>query len=172
MEHSLEKKLRIVNQLRSGHPLKTLCKEEHLDCQMVRNWLQRYEKYGVDGLAKRTKLHLFSPEEKEKIIIEHCEKGISLQQLSLEYNVDRSTIKSWLQIIRRGGSLYHVEQYLLKLPTHMARPKKKEPQTELEKLQYENLRLRAENALLKKVKALVEEEEARGRLNGQEPSAN
>ncbi|MBS7352933.1 MAG: hypothetical protein KIG87_07835, partial [Muribaculaceae bacterium] len=34
-----------------------------------------------------------------------------------------------------------------------ARPKKREPQTELEKLQAENLRLRAENALLKKVKA-------------------
>ena len=32
----------------------------------------------------------------------------------------------------------------------MARPKKREPQTELEKLQTENLRLRAENALLKK----------------------
>ena len=29
-------------------------------------------------------------------------------------------------------------------------PKKREPQTELEKLQAENLRLRAENALLKK----------------------
>ena len=34
----------------------------------------------------------------------------------------------------------------------MPRPKKKEPQTELEKLQAENLRLRAENALLKKVR--------------------
>lgn len=32
----------------------------------------------------------------------------------------------------------------------MSRPKKKEPQTELEKLQAENLRLKAENALLKK----------------------
>ena len=51
----------------------------------------------------------------------------------------------------------------------MARPKKKEPQTEL---QVENLRLRAENALLKKVKALVEEQEARARLNGQKPSTN
>ena len=34
----------------------------------------------------------------------------------------------------------------------MARPKKKKTQTELEKLQAENLRLRAENALLKKVR--------------------
>lgn len=48
----------------------------------------------------------------------------------------------------------------------MARSKKKEYQTELEKLQAENLRQRAENALLKKVKALVEEQETRARLNG------
>lgn len=54
----------------------------------------------------------------------------------------------------------------------MGRPKKKEPQTELEKLQAENLRLRAENALLKKVKVLVEEKQARARLNGQKPSTN
>ena len=46
----------------------------------------------------------------------------------------------------------------------MARSKKKEYQTELEKLQAENLRQRAENALLKK--ALVEEQETRARLNG------
>ena len=45
----------------------------------------------------------------------------------------------------------------------MARSKKKEYQTELEKLQAENLRQRAENALLK---ALVEEQETRARLNG------
>lgn len=90
-----------------------------------------------------------------------------MQELSLRYDVDRSTIKSWLRKARTGGSLYRIKQ-----PSPMARPKKKEPQTELEKLQAENLRLRAENALLKKVKALVEEQEARARLNGQKPSTN
>ena len=54
----------------------------------------------------------------------------------------------------------------------MARPKKKEPQTELEKLQAENLRLRAENALLKKVQTLVEEQKAQARRSGQKPSTN
>ena len=54
----------------------------------------------------------------------------------------------------------------------MGRPKKREPETELERLQAENARLRAENALLKKVKALVEEREARERMSGQKPSKN
>ena len=41
----------------------------------------------------------------------------------------------------------------------MGRTKKKEPVTELEKLQRENELLRAENAYLKKLKALVTERE-------------
>jgi cell division protein FtsB len=54
----------------------------------------------------------------------------------------------------------------------MARLKKKDEMTELEKLQYENLRLRAELDLLKKVKALVEERERRLKETGRKPSAD
>ena len=56
----------------------------------------------------------------------------------------------------------------------MGRPKKKalEEMTELERLRYENEYLKAENALLKKVKALVEEEEKRQREAGRKPSKN
>ena len=52
----------------------------------------------------------------------------------------------------------------------MGRPRKKEPQTELEKLQARVQWLEAENALLKKVKALMEEEESRQRGSGHRPS--
>ena len=167
MKHTLEEKRDIVRQIKRGRPLSSLCKALHLDCHMVRDWLQRYEKYGGQGLRIRTPKYHFNTQKKERIIWEHTKKRISLQELSLRYDVDRSTIKSWLRKARTGGSLYRIKQ-----PSPMARPKKKEPQTELEKLQAENLRLRAENALLKKVKALVEEKKARARENGQEPSTN
>lgn len=56
----------------------------------------------------------------------------------------------------------------------MGRPKKKtlDEMTELESLRYENEYLKAENALLKKVKALVEEREYRLRAIGRKPSKN
>ena len=56
----------------------------------------------------------------------------------------------------------------------MGRPRKKKPEemTELELLQLRVKELEAENALLKKVKALVEEREARLREIGQKPSKN
>ena len=52
----------------------------------------------------------------------------------------------------------------------MGRPKKQAPQTELERLRYENEYLRAEVALLKKVRALVEEREKRLHEIGRKPS--
>ena len=52
----------------------------------------------------------------------------------------------------------------------MGRPKKKEPQTELERLQAENLRLKAENALLKSEG--LSRKKAQALLNGHGPSTN
>ena len=74
--------------------------------------------------------------------------------------------------VRSGGSLFDIKKRGRPAQNPMARPKKKEQLTELEKLQAENLRLRAENALLKKVRTLVEKEKFRSRLNGQKPSTN
>lgn len=98
-------------------------------------------------------------------------KGIPLHEICLRYNLSRSTVECWKRKIRKGLSLENKRRG--RPPKNpMARPKKKEPQSGLEKLHAENPRLRAENALLKKVKALVEEQEARARLNGQKPLTN
>ena len=172
MKHGFEEKLSVISEITCGKGLKTVCRERHLDRHEVRSWVARYRAYGEDGLRKSTRCHHFTAAEKEKIVLEHIQKGVPLSHLSLHYDVHRSTIKSWWRTIRAGGSLYDVKRRGRPPKDPMARPKKKEPQTELERLQAENLRLRAENALLKKVKALVEEQEARARLNGQKPSTN
>ena len=52
----------------------------------------------------------------------------------------------------------------------MRRSKRPEPQTELERLQRENEYLRAENALLKKVRTLMQEKRNRRVGIGQSPS--
>ena len=148
----------------------TLCKELGLDRKMVRSWYLRYKKYGEKGLCVMSPNH-HTATEKLAIVQEFQEKGVTLQELSLKYDLSRATIQSWARRYRAGLPLENSKRGRPPKP-HMSRPKKKEPQTELEKLQAENLRLRAENALLKKVKALVEEQEARARLNGQKPSTN
>ncbi len=172
MKHEFEEKLEVVRKILSGRSQRSVCQEHHLDAHAVYIWLLRFKAYGKAGLRQPTGQHSLTAEEKERIVLEHTEKGVSLSRLSLQYNLNRETIKSWLRTVRRGGSLYDVKQRGDPKKDPMARPKKKEPQTELEKLRAENLRLRAENALLKKVRALVEEQEARARLNGQKPSTD
>jgi hypothetical protein len=54
----------------------------------------------------------------------------------------------------------------------MGRPKKKQPETELEKLEEELRYLRAENAYLKKVKTLVQERLLRESGKQSKPSKN
>ena len=164
--HNFEERLNIVSRLQSGESLESLCKDLKIDKKMVRLWYLRYKKYGEEGLRGIRYSH-YTADEKFVIVKKFVEKGITLQELCLQYDLSRSTIKSWVRMYRQGLSL---ENRKKGRPLGMARPKKKEAQTELERLKAENLRLRAENALLKKVKALVEEQEARARLNGQKPS--
>ena len=113
-----------------------------------------YKKYGKAGLCRKKNNYL-SPEGKKRLIRLHEEKGVSLRSIYTAYDISPSVFKCLLIKVRAHGysSLY---EYMKrgrppKVPS-MARSKKKEPQTELEKLQAENLRLRAENALLKKVR--------------------
>ena len=172
MKHEFEEKLDVVRKILSGRCQRSVCIEHRLDVHAAYSWLLRYKAHGEDGLRQPAERRHLTAEEKVRIVSEHMEKGVSLSRLSLQYDLSRETIKSWLRTVRSGGSLYDVRQRGDPKKDPMARPKKKEPQTELEKLQAENLRLRAENALLKKVKALVEEQEARARLSGRKPSTD
>ncbi len=100
-------------------------------------------------------------------------KRLSLQEASEKYGVSSCSIRSWVKIARsQGYAELYFHQRRIGLLRDMGRPKKKtlEQMTELERLKYENEILRIENALLKKVKALVEEREARLYAIGHKPS--
>ena len=136
----------------------------------VSEWLNLYKLEGESGLQKRP-MKRANFEEKCKIVCEYAEKGVPLHRICAENHVSRSAVESWIRIYKKGG--YEALRAIKPLGTGrkgMGRPKKKEPQTELERLRYENEYLRAENALLKKVRALMEEREKRLHEIGRKPS--
>lgn len=168
-KHSFEEKLNIVSQINNGHPLEPLCRVHGLDDKMVREWVRKYDLYGESGLHKRVNVRA-TPEFKENAVRLVIEKCISLPEVALLQDVSSSALKCWVKTQGYAGLLIQKERGRpLKA---MGRAKKHIPITELEKHQTENARLRAENALLKKVKALVEEREARKRMSGYKPSKN
>ena len=116
-----------------------------------------------------------SYEEKCKIVREYKESNLTLYQLSVKYGISNSTISVWVKLAERGGygALESHKSRQSKTGKRMVkRLPKEEYEKENERLRKENERLRLENLLLKKVRALVEEREARDRAIGRKPSKN
>lgn len=74
-----------------------------------------------------------------------------MHRVCAKNHVSQAAVSRWTRIYKKGG--YEALRAIKPQGTGrkgMGRPKKREPQTELERLRYENEYLRAENALLKK----------------------
>ena len=107
-------------------------------------------------------------------IDDYQNKHLSLTEVCLKYDIDKSTVQRWCQRYRLSGPTALITGVdKANVRSYMGRPKKTtEQMTEFERLQKENQELKTEIALLKKVRALVEERNARLRENGQGPSKN
>ena len=146
-------------------------------------------------MSKKRKKHGYA----ERLKYMHMlEKGLSINHIHLHYGIGKQLLSSlWIRYQSEGYSglikkknvkadyafklqiLRDIEENIIRPKgrppkNDMGRPRKKEPDemTELELLQLRVKELEAENALLKKVKALVEAREARLREIGRKPSKN
>ena len=168
-KHSIEERLLAVQKCLEGYPPKAVGRQMGIDETDVSEWLDCYYQEGVAGLRKHP-MKRANFAEKCKIVCEYAEKGVPLHRVCAEHHVSQSAVSRWTRIYRNGGydALRDIKPH--GRPKNMGRPKKQEPQTELERLRYENEYLRAENALLKKVRALMEEREKRLHEIGRKPS--
>ena len=110
-----------------------------------------------------------SLEKKLEIVREVDQKQLSLSEVALKHLVPGCSLARWVKAYHQSGAAG------LARKGASDRMKKKRQRTEaeldeLEMLRKRNEYLEAENALLKKVKALVEEREARLREIGRKPS--
>jgi len=170
----LLRELEVVKAYESGMSLKAAARRygaSYLESQI---WIRLYQEKGLEGL-KRLIRRSWSASEREQIVRDHLENKLSLLETCVHYGIRRSTLVHWCKIVKDRGYEALVMPYCKKrIHGNMGRPKKKtlEQMTELERLQKENQELRTENALLKKVRALVEERNARLHEIGRGPSKN
>lgn len=173
MRHSYDEKLMAVERVLSGCPLSIVSRETGLRRQTLLLWTRQHAHGGAGALVPRSGRRRISVEEKASAVSSVLNKGVSLLSASVLHDVDERDLRRWVSAVRRDGARVLAEPgYFNRKATGMGRPPKKVPTTELEKLQMENLELRVENALLKKVKTLVEEQRARQRASGRRPSTN
>lgn len=171
-QHSDADRLRYIHMLETGRSIKSISKEFGINNKLLSGLWQKYQKYGAEAVKKSKYLYV-EPAKKKQIVHDIEKNHITLLAASLKYGPSIGVIQGWLRIARRDG-IDALDKIRGRggLP-YMGRPKKNsKPLTEVERLQQEILELKVENALLKKVKALVEEREARLRGTGQKPSKN
>ena len=174
-EFSVEEKLEAISYVFQGESARSVSDRLHLGHHLLYEWLDAYRSKGIPGLKPKKKGRSKLPyEERCKIVREYHERELTLHQLSVKYNISESAICTWAKLVERKGfeTLMSKKRGPKTGMVRMKRLSKDECEKENERLRKENERLRLENLLLKKVRALVEEREARNRAIGRKPSKN
>ena len=165
-------KVQAVLMHRSGVSMYQICRELRVSYQSLHLWIAIYKEEGEQGLRNSFNSQK-SASEKLCIIEDVLNNELSLMAASKKYRVTREAIRQWINAYRiHGVSGLHRKN---KAGKDMAKKKREytpEEIDELTELRRRNEWLEAENAMLKKAKALVEAKRAQQRANGQESSKN
>ena len=174
-KHGYAERLKYMHMLEDGYSINYIHEHYGIDKQLLSHLWSRYESEGPSGLLKKQYVKADCAF-KVQVVRDIEENHLTLVDASLKYNVSSSRIQVWRRIARtQGYDALAITRPRGRPPKNdMGRPRKKKPEemTDLELLQLRVKELEAENALLKKVKALVEEREARLREIGRKPSKN
>lgn len=125
-----------------------------IDKSLIRRWVLSYQKHGIMGLMPLRQEH-YSTEFKIKAIKTMRSKSLSLLETCIQFNIrSTGTLTKWIALYdeKEAEGLVRKEA---KPKVPMAKSPKK-PKTKDEELLAELASLRAENAYLKKLYALIQ----------------
>ena len=128
---------------------------------LVRKWIKFYELYGVSGLVRFSNTH-YTKDFKLKILSVIEKENLSLKEASRRFNIPaESSILSWQRNYKKNGilGLENRPRGRPKTMSNYKRKKKKtgKPLTREEELLERIYYLEAQNAILKKLDALIQE---------------
>jgi transposase len=144
-----------------NQPARVVASEKGIVFSNLRLWLGFYRQYGKDGLKGR-KYQYYDVSFKLKVVQTIEKELLSLREACIRFNIpSESTIVGWKRVFQTKGILGFKNKPKgrppkMKPPIKRKARKSSKPLTREEELLKENEYLRAENALLKKLQALVQ----------------
>ena len=154
MKLTYEDKVQIYELRNQGQTFNQLSKRFGVDASGLRYMTRLIERYGIE-IIKKGKHRYDSPDLKQEMIDKVLLEGCSQQSVCLDYGLsNQGFLNNWIAQYKKNGYTL-LEKRRGRVPKMGSKPKKKpEEMTELERLQAENEYLRAENAILKKLREL------------------
>lgn len=173
IKHSIQEKLIAVIRFLNGEPSTFIERQTGIDHHDIIMLAKRYERDGIAGLEDLP--HIPRPA-KEKItaVEEYLQGSLTLEEVAFKNSTSICSLKSWIRAYKHDNLEFFRdnkrEEYYKQL--RMAKSQKDPAEMTNDELRERLLDLEAENALLKKVKALVEKREAQKQKIGSKPSTN
>ena len=171
-KHSIEERLAAVQRYFNGEASTFIARQTGIDHHDIIVYALRYQRNGMSGLEDLRR-RVWTKEEKLKVINAYLEESLTLEEIAVEHGISIGSFKNWMRTYRRGNiESLRDKRFDPRPKTLMAKSRKDPSKMTKEELQDLVKDLAAENALLKKVKALVEKREAQERETGSKPSTN
>ena len=154
MKLTYEDKVQIYELRKQGENFKRLSNQFGVNVSGLKYMVKLIDRYGIN-IVKKGKNRYYSPKLKQEMIDKVLLEGCSQQSVCLDYGLsNQGLLNNWIAQYKKNGYTL-LEKRGGRVPKMGSKPKKKPGEmTELERLQAENEYLRAENAVLKKLREL------------------